>query len=209
MQISDCKMKLEQDNNCRLPKLYTLSSQDYNGEQDILEIIVSAPNLQYITLNQAEVSNKIMNVLDSKKLVSLGLIGNIDLEDPEKREAVTTSGAALIAKHADNLGSLSLFGLKVDPLFGNKQLVDIEQLSLYDCSGKLETVVGLCRKLEYLKIVNSDLKIQAAGFSLSSLKYLITKDCKMTDEDKAKLRALLPANMIRNDLDDNVPAPEA
>ena len=67
-------------------------------------------------------------------------------------------------------------------------------------------------KLKSLEMVNSAMSIRTLNFSLPSLKSLILDGGEMEEDDVAKLKTKLPANMDRNDLRDVNPpllAPEA
>ena len=144
-------------------------------------------------------------MLDSKKLTSLFLRSNED-----ERILLTNSGAAVIASHADSLKFLCLGDLDLATvLHGNKALVNLKHLDLENCSGSLDSILGICRKLETLVIIDSEMIIRTQNFSLPSLKFLILAGNGMSAEDDAKLNAKLPDNMIRNDLmdDDSAPTP--
>ena len=143
--------------------------------------------------------------MNTKKLTSLFLRSN-----ESERTQLTNSGAAVIANHADSLKFLWLGDLDVTTvLHGNKALVNLEHLQMQNCSGSLDSILGICRKLEVLKMVDSEMIIGTQNFSLPSLKFLILEGNGMSAEDDAKLIEKLPDDMIRNDLmdDDSGPPP--
>ena len=64
-------------------------------------------------------------------------------------------------------------------------------------------------KLKSLEMVNSAMSIRTLNFSLPSLKSLILDGGEMEEDDVAKLKTKLPANVDRNDLRDVLPPPLA
>ena len=143
--------------------------------------------------------------MDNKELTSLHLRSN-----ENERIQLTNSGAAVIASHADSLKNLCLGDLDLTTVFhGNKALVNLKHLDLENCSGSLDSILGICRKLEKLEMIDSEMIIGTQNFSLPSLKFLILEGNGMSAEDDAKLIEKLPDDMIRNDLmdDDSAPPP--
>ena len=141
--------------------------------------------------------------METKKLTQLFLC-----DEQNARNQLTNSGAALIANHADSLKDLRFYDLDLTTvLLGNKPLVNLDHLHFYDCSGSLDSILGICRKLEKIEMINSEMRIKTLNFSLPSLKYLFLDGDKMEEDDVAKLKTKLPADMDRNDLRDNPPPP--
>ena len=143
--------------------------------------------------------------MNNKKLTEIFLFG-----EESKRNQLTNSGAAVIASHADSLEILDIEDIDMSTvLHGNKALVNLEILKMQNCSGSLDSILGICRKLEKLEMKDSEMSIQILNFSLPSLKFLILAGNGMSAEDDAKLMAKLPDDMIRNDLmdDDSAPIP--
>ena len=160
---------------------------------------------QVFATYSTDLCDAIITKLRPKKLKFISLEGIHD-EDYEL-EKFENIGGALIANHADTLEILKLVDLDIATTFhGNRPLPKLKTLYLDNCVGSLDSILGICRKLETLQMKDSEMKINTTNFSLSSLQYLILWVDWMSDEDVAKLKSKLPrpSDMIRNDLrDDN------
>ena len=144
-------------------------------------------------LGQESVSDAVIEKLKSKKLLMLTIFGQ------SYHCPMLDSVACLIESISDTLENLVLFLIDIKGIMLNrKQFSSLVALRLEYCKGDLASILHICPNLQRLEVLECEMKLGPAQYSLSSLQHLNMDDESLSDNDKSKFCKKLPEGISRD-----------